>query len=312
MLTVNNLSSYYTHNKTKHYILKDITFHLNEGDCLGIIGKSGDGKSTLAKSLIQITDSNTKIEFKDLLINNKDLNQKYRGKKISLLFQNPNSYLNPLMKIGEQISEMLIYHFETKKVIAKSKSLEFMKEVGIDDVEKVYNLYPHQLSGGMQQRICLCISLICNPQILILDECTSFLDKETKINILNLLKHLQSKYHFTLILISHDFNEIKFLCNKVAVMRKGEIVEFGMIDEVINSPRHPYTMEILYDYLRYYQNVEKISFEYISSQNITENITSTHFVKRVELIDKNCIKQFQLNEVKLHETLRNKELEYLL
>lgn len=312
MISVNDLSAYYIHNNVKNYILKNITFSLNKGDCLGIIGKSGDGKSTLAKSLLDITETNIHLENKNIFINNHPLASNDIGTKISLLFQNPNSYLNPLMKVGKQISEMLIYHHKEKKNIAKYKSLNFMKELEINNAETVYNLYPHELSGGIQQRICLCISLICNPEILILDECTSFLDKETKINILNLIKKLQSKYKFTLILISHDFNEITFLCNKVAIMRKGKIVEFGTLEEIINNPLHPYTVEIFYDYLRYYHNVEQINFEYTISQDSIKTITNTHFVRQVELLNETCIKQFKLNEVTFHETIRSKQLEYLL
>ena len=312
MISVNNLSAYYIHNNVKNYILKNITFSLNKGDCLGIIGKSGDGKSTLAKSLLNINETNICLENKNIFMNNKPLYPNDIGSKISLLFQNPNSYLNPLMKVGKQISEMLIYHHKENKNIAKHKTLNFMKEVEINNAETVYNLYPHEISGGIQQRICLCISLICNPEILILDECTSFLDKATKINILNLIKKLQSKYKFTLILISHDFNEIAFLCNKVAIMRKGQIVEFGTLEEIINNPLHPYTVEIFYDYLRYYHNVEKINFEFTISQDSIKTITNTHFVRPVKLLNESCIKQFKLNEVIFHETIRSKQLEYLL
>lgn len=312
MFTVKDLCVFYTYNKEKHYILKDISFSLDQGDCLGIIGKSGDGKSTLAKSLLKLFDPNTTFEKGTIELNNKEVSLKDRGTKISLLFQNPNSYLNPLMKIGAQISEMLIYHNKDKKDIAKEKSLKFMKEVGIENAEYVYNLYPHELSGGMQQRLCLCMTLICKPQILILDECTSFLDKKSQEIILNIIKKLQKEYKFTIILISHDFNEISFICNKIAIIKKGQVVEFGEINEVINSPLHPYTMEIFYDYLRYYKNIEYIDFTHENSDDYIKYISKTHFVKSIKETNINYEHNYSLIKEQLYETIRNKQPKHLL
>lgn len=312
MFTVKDLCVFYTYKKEKHYILKDVNFSLNQGDCLGVIGKSGDGKSTLAKSLLKLFDSNITLEKGTIELNNKEISHKDRGTKISLLFQNPNSYLNPLMKIGPQISEMLIYHHKYKKNIAKEKSLKFMKDVGIENNEEVYNLYPHELSGGMQQRLCLCMTLICKPEILILDECTSFLDKESREIILNIIKKLQKEYNFTIILISHDFNEISFICNKIAILKKGQIIEFGEINEVINSPIHPYTMEIFYDYLRYYKNIEYINFTHEDGDDCIRYISKTHFVKPIKEVTINYEYNYSLIKEQLYDTIRNKQIRHLL
>jgi len=222
MFKVENLTVYYLNKKEKHYLLNDVCFSINQGDCLGIISKSGDGKSTLAKALLKIYDNNVYLESGNIYLNNEELEASSRGKEISLLFQNPNSYLNPSMKVGKQIDEMLIYHFKEKKNTAKQKAIELMEEAGINNASTIYNYYPHEISGGMQQRISLCIALICRPKVLILDECTSYLDKESKLNILSLIKELQLRHKFTLIMISHDFKEIYSSCNKIAIMRKGK------------------------------------------------------------------------------------------
>lgn len=314
MLRVDNLSLYYMNKKKKIYLLKDICFSLNKGDSLGIIGKSGDGKSTLAKSLLKMHDTNTILESGKIYLNNQEINETFRGTKISLIFQNPNSYLNPLMKVGKQIEEMLTFHLKENKKSAKEKTLNIMKELKIDNPKQIYNYYPHEISGGTQQKICLCISLICNPEIIILDESTSYLDNVSKKEILNLIKSLQEKYKFTLIFISHDFNEIYKVCNKIAIMRKGKMIEFAFKDEIILNPIHPYTIELLCDYLRYYKNIPSFTvplmeIEELYTPPITQ-ISPSHYVRSFYLYNK-AIKiklplEYKEIKEKIYENIRNK------
>lgn len=314
MLKVENLTLYYKSNNTKKYLLNDVSFHLNRGDCLGIISKTGDGKSTLAKALLGIYDTNVICEKGEIKIDNLPFIKNFRGKKISLIFQNPNSYLNPQMKLGKQIDEMLIYHYKENKKIAKQKALSLMENVGIENSKRIYNCYPHEISGGMQQRICLCISLICNPDILVLDECTSYLDNDSKENIIKLIKVLQNKYNFTLIIISHDFKEIYSMCNKIAIMRRGQMIEFGDKDEIFLNPIHPYTIELICDYYRYTANetiftCPLMEIELLQAPPIT-NISSTHYVRSWYLDDR-AIKvtlPSNIKEIKekVYETIRNR------
>jgi len=304
MFNVENLYVYHTCNKQKNYLLKDICFSLNKGDSLGIIGKSGEGKSTLAKALLKIYDNNVSCEKGNITLDGEEISNSHRGIKISLLFQNPNSYLNPLMKVGKQIQEMLIFHYKEDKKVAKLKTIKFMKNVGIENPEIIYSFYPHEISGGMQQRICLCIALICNPDILILDECTSYLDKENKFIVLNLIKKLQKEYNFSLIMISHDFKEIYNNCNKIAIMHKGCIVELGDKDDIISKPMHPYTFELLNDYLRYHKNVD--SFKYESENELLPSINfvaCNHYVRYCGKAD--YLTNFNKIKEVLYETLRN-------
>lgn len=314
MLKVTNLNVFFKDKNIQKYLLNDISFSINRGDCLGIIAKSGEGKSTLAKALLKIYDSNIYLESGTILFNNEEVNENMRGKKIFLIFQNPNSYLNPLMKVGKQIDEMLIYHHKENKKIAKQKAISLMEELGVDKAKEVYNYYPHEISGGMQQRICLAIALIANPEMIILDESISYLDKQSKAEIIKLIKALQNKYKFTLIIISHDFEEIYYLCNKIAVMRNGQLIEFGSKDEIITNPIHPYTLELLCDYLRFYLNIPQFScplmeIELLKVAPITY-LTSTHFV-RSWYLDNRAIEinyPFEIDKIKelIYETIRNK------
>lgn len=309
MFKVTNLSIYYNNNKEKHFLLQDICFSLNKGDCLGIIGKSGAGKSTLAKALLKIYENNVIEESGDIHLNGIPFDSSFRGKKICLLFQNPNSYLNPLMKVGKQISEMLTTHLKFNKKEAKLKSIEFMKKIGLTNAEKLYNYYPYELSGGMQQKVSLCIALVCNPDILILDECSSYLDNKSKKDILSTIKELQKENNFTIIMISHDLNEIYYLCNKIAIMNDGQMIEFGTKNEILSSPLHPHTIELLYDYLRFYENIDydyyvPSTFTYIP--NITM-LSDTHYVRLPILQTK--VKPSNFDEIKerIYERLENEK-----
>ena len=312
MLTVENLTVRLM-NKENAYLLKDICFSLNKGDKLGIIGKSGDGKSTLAKALLKIYDKDIYEESGKIFIGGKEINDSSRGKKISLIFQNPNSYLNPLMKVGKQIDEMLIYHNKENKKAAKHKAIEFMKVMGISNAEIIYNYYPHEISGGMQQRICLCIALICNPDIVVLDESLSYLDDSAKHEIIQLINSMHKKYNFTLITISHDFKEIYSICNKIAIMRNGEMIKFRNKDDVILNPTHPNTIELLLDYLRYHINAPEflcplMEIETKKVAKITV-LSPTHYV-RSWYLDKRAIKvhlpiNFKKLKEKIYDTIRN-------
>lgn len=310
MLEVNNLS---VCTFDKNYLLRDICFKLSCGDSLGIIGKSGDGKSTLAKAIIGIYDNGVSCETGSIIYNSKLFSNDLRGKVFSLMFQNPNTYLNPLIKVGKQISEMLTYHYKDDKKVAKDKTIALMKKVGLPNPEKLYNYYPYELSGGMQQKICLCISLICKPKVLIMDESTSFLDKESEKEILKLIKEFQKEYGFILIMISHDFKLIYSMCNKIAIMRKGQMIELGKKDEIILNPIHPYTVELLCNYFSFYKDIETfecplMNIELEECPSIV-NISKTHYVRSFYLdpraIKINYPKNIESIKEEIYESLRN-------
>ena len=319
MFEVNNLFVYLNNNKEKNYLLQDICFNLKEGESLGIIGKSGDGKSTLAKALLNIYDTNIFCESSSILLNGIPFQNSMRGKIISILFQNPNSYLNPLMKIGKQIEEMLTYHNKLSKKEAKKQVIDLMNKVNLPNPDNLYNYYPYEISGGMQQKVCLCIALICKPKILIIDEGTSYLDFKSKVEILTLIKQFQKEWKFSLILISHDLNEIYTMCDNIAIMRKGHLIELGKKDEIILNPIHPYTIEILSNYLQFYDDIDSYTCPIQSlDDNVPADITmisETHYV-RITYLNKmhtkfNIPSNLKTIKEKTHENLRTEMFKYL-
>ena len=309
MLRVKNLSICLNKDNHKIYLLDNISFSLDKNDSLGIIGKSGDGKSTLAKALLNIYDKNVYLDSGHITLNNEEITQKHIGKNISLVFQNPNSYLNPNMKVGKQIQEMLLIHDKENKKVAKEKTLNIMKEIGIENANEVYNYYPYQISGGIKQKVCLCIALVCKPDVLILDEALSYLDEKSKKEIIHLLKLLKDKYNFSLIFISHDFKEIYELCDKIVVIEKGKIVEFGLKDEIIFNAQHPYTVELLYYFVRYYKNIPLINFHNESSpfNNLHRiKLSDTYyFINDTPNDNTYLIEKTQILKENLHEIIAN-------
>lgn len=304
MLKVKNLSVSVKDKKESHYLIKDVSFSLNDGESLGIIGKSGAGKSTLAKALLQIYDNNTFCSFGNIIYNNVSFNKSLRGKVFSLIFQNPDTYLNPLMKVGKQISEMLTFHYKETRKRAKEKAIEFMRKVKLPNPEKIYNYYPYQLSGGMKQKICLCVALICKPKVLIMDESTSYLDKESEREILDLINSFREEYHFILIMISHDFKLIYSMCDKIAIMKYGQIVELGEKDEIILSSKHSYTLELLCAYLSFCEDIDCL--DYFKEDDFKMDapivwLSETHYVRKEEKFISNAKK---IKE-KVYESFRN-------
>ena len=233
-------------------ILKNISFDLKENEILGFVGESGSGKSITAFSIINllrlknITKTGT-INFNGNFIESLGSNdlEKIRGNKISIIFQEPMSSLNPSMKCGEQILEIILNHTLISLKKGKNKVLELIKKVQLSDSEITYNKYPHQLSGGQQQRIMIAMAIACDPKILIADEPTTSLDGIVKKEIINLLKSIQKETKMSIIFISHDLQLVSEIAEKIIVLNKGEIVEFGSSYQIFNNPKKRYTKLLL-------------------------------------------------------------------
>tara|TARA_B110000879_G_scaffold14067_1_gene17493 strand:+ start:145 stop:1764 length:1620 start_codon:yes stop_codon:yes gene_type:complete len=233
-------------------ILKNISFDLKENEILGFVGESGSGKSITAFSIINllrlknITKTGT-INFNGNFIESLGSNdlEKIRGNEISIIFQEPMSSLNPSMKCGEQILEIILNHNLISLKKGKNKVLELIKKVQLSDSEITYNKYPHQLSGGQQQRIMIAMAIACDPKILIADEPTTSLDGIVKKEIINLLKSIQKETKMSIIFISHDLQLVSKIAEKIIVLNKGEIVEFGSIYQIFNNPKKCYTKLLL-------------------------------------------------------------------
>ncbi|MCI1904054.1 ABC transporter ATP-binding protein [Enterococcus hirae] len=239
--------------KDEYYdAVDDVSFTLDKNEILAVVGESGSGKSTLATAIMGLHDpNNTRIKGEILYkeLNLVDLNEtlynKVRGNDIGMIFQDPLSALNPLMRIGDQIGEGLIYHTEMNEDERRQRVIELINQVGIPNPERVFRQYPHELSGGMRQRVIIAIAIACKPPILIADEPTTALDVTIQAQILDLLRDLQQETESGIILITHDLGVVAETADKVAVMYAGQFVEVADAEELFANPLHPYTRSLL-------------------------------------------------------------------
>ncbi|MFA9424418.1 MAG: ABC transporter ATP-binding protein [Sedimentibacter sp.] len=233
--------------------VRGVSFDVKEGEILGIVGESGCGKSVTAQCLVRLNPEppgffeggSIKYKGKEITKMSEHDMRAIRGLEIGFIFQDPMTSLNPTMKIGKQIEEIFIQRKLYSKSELKEKALDILKMVGISDGKRRYNQYPHELSGGMKQRVMIAIALVGNPSIVIADEPTTSLDVTIEAQILELLKDLQTKLNTSIILITHDLGVIAKLCDRVLVMYGGKIVERGSVDEIFYNTKHPYTSGLL-------------------------------------------------------------------
>jgi oligopeptide transport system ATP-binding protein len=254
LLEVNNLKvSYHTYAGEVQSV-RGVSFDLDRGESLAIVGESGCGKTVTSKTIMGLIDTppGEIKEDSEILFNGKNiLNfsekewQHYRGKDVSMIFQDPMTSLNPTMRVGNQIAESLIIHRGMSKAEALQEAVKMLEMVNIPNAKERIKQYPHQFSGGMRQRVMIAISLACNPQLLIADEPTTALDVTIQAQIMDLLKELQSKLGTAIIMITHDLGVVAGMAQKIAVMYAGKIIEKGYVDELFENPKHPYTLALL-------------------------------------------------------------------
>jgi peptide/nickel transport system ATP-binding protein len=251
MLEVLNAKLYY---QTRRGIVKavdDVTFQLQDGETLGLVGESGCGKSSTALAMMRLLPRNVEQYEGRFLLNNQNLmelnedefRQEIRWKKMSLVFQGAMNSLNPVLKVGFQVAEPLIIHQKMKKNEAIKKAKELFLLVGLPP--EFTDRYPHELSGGMKQRVIISMALILNPQVVLLDEPTSALDVSIQAQIMNLLKELKREREISMLFITHDIALASDLCDKIAVMYAGQILEIGPSENVLINPKHPYTQKLI-------------------------------------------------------------------
>lgn len=253
ILTVQNLKISFTDTAKRHLVLRGISFDLFEGESLAIVGESGSGKSVLAKAITRLNPlESSRVESGSIQYKKRDLLElsekeirEYRGKEIGMIFQDPLTFLNPTMKVGKQVQENLIQKPLKSLPSPTERVLELFKLVGITDPKECYQLYPHQISGGMRQRVMIALALAAEPKILIADEPTTALDVTIQAQILQLLKHIQTKLHMSIIFITHNLSLIPGFCDRILVMYAGAIVEMARSKELFTSPKHPYTRKLL-------------------------------------------------------------------
>lgn len=277
LLEINHLSIGFTSDHGMVRAVNKVNFHVKEGQIIGLVGESGCGKSTVLFSIIgliqhpgKMLEGSIMFNGRDLAKNSKEEWRKTRGKEIAMIFQDPMTTLNPAYRVGEQIREILKIHRTIEpnkkgwlsrmnvKEKEKERVLSIMREVGIPSPEKRYDDYPHQFSGGMQQRILIAMALACEPKLLLADEPTTALDVTIQAQILDVLKRINKTHGTSIILVTHDLGVASEFCDELAVMYAGQIVERGPTDVVIENPKHPYTQGLLRSIPRISEAKEKI------------------------------------------------------
>lgn len=247
ILNVENLVIHYETDEEVVEAVNNISFSMKKGEVLGLVGETGAGKTTTALGLMRllpdkvghIIQGTVELDGENLLEKSEREMRGIRGKKISMIFQDPMTALNPVKTVGDQIAEVVLLHNKCSQAEALLRAQEMLEMVGI--VPERYKDYPHQFSGGMKQRIVIAIALACEPDLLIADEPTTALDVTIQAQILDLMRELQEKYDKSIIMITHDLGVVAEMCDHCAVMYAGEIVEYGTVEEIFDHPKHPYT-----------------------------------------------------------------------
>ncbi|SFG41792.1 peptide/nickel transport system ATP-binding protein [Priestia megaterium] len=267
LLEVKNLQTAFSINDSWHNAVDDVSFQVGRKRIIGVVGESGCGKSVLSLSVIGLLPKvNSQIRSGSVLFNGKNLTHlsedemnDVRGKDISMIFQEPMTSLNPVLTIGYQLQEVLFNHMNISKAEAREKSIALLKSVGISRSEKLIDEYPHQLSGGMRQRVMIAMAVACQPKLLIADEPTTALDVTVQAQILELLKEIQESNDMSIIMITHDLGVVAEMCDEVIVMYGGKIVEHTDVDTLFYAPKHPYTKALLHSIPRMEDDVEVLN-----------------------------------------------------
>ena len=283
-LKINNLSVDYEMRRETVYAAKNVNIDVNRGEILGLVGESGSGKSTVGNAIINLIDEPGKISNGSIVLDGINITEdpenilKYRGKKIGLIFQDPQTSLNPIFTIGEQLIETIQTHLNLNTDDAKNKAINLLKEVGIKDAEARFNNYPHQFSGGMRQRVVISLALCCEPELLIADEPTTALDVSIQSQILDLIKRLTKERNLAVILITHDMGVIAETTDRVAVMKNGDLVEIGPTKEVLTKPKEIYTRSLVSSVPPTNKKISR--FKIIEKENKSQSDTNIKILNR--------------------------------
>nr|WP_267508491.1 ABC transporter ATP-binding protein [Borreliella garinii] len=280
ILEIKNLAIEFRLKHTTIHPVRNINLSVKKGEIRAIVGESGSGKSVTSMAILKLLPELTTVyKSGEILFENQDLLKlsekellKIRGNKISMIFQDPMTSLNPFLRISTQLEETIILHQGLGKKDAKEKAIEMLKTVGVVNAEERIKHFPHQFSGGMRQRVMIAMALSCHPSLLIADEPTTALDVTIQEQILLLIKNLSKKFNTSTIFITHDLAVVAEICDTVSVMYQGKIVEEGTVEEIFNNPKHPYTIGLLKSILTLEQDPNKKLY---SIKENTINLTKT-------------------------------------
>jgi oligopeptide/dipeptide ABC transporter ATP-binding protein len=290
LLRIENLRLYFDTEEGTVKALEDVNLSVKEGEIVGVVGETGSGKSITAMSILKLIPTpparmlSGKIWFDNQEINSFDEEKmrEIRGKKIAMIFQEPMTSLNPTFTVGEQLCDVLMTHEKIEKKQAIEKILEVFKLVRMQDPVALLDKYPHQLSGGMRQRVMIAMALLCNPKLLIADEATTALDVTIQAQILGLIKRMNEQLKLSVLIITHNFGIVAQICDKVAVMYAGYVVEIADIKEIFARPRHPYTRGLLSAIPPIDRKVERLRIIEGSVPNLIEPPSGCRFHPRCE------------------------------
>ena len=301
-LKINNLSVDYKMRKETVYAAKNVNIEVNKGEILGLVGESGSGKSTVGNAIINLIDEPGKVSSGSVILGDLNIHEnsesiiKYRGNKIGLIFQDPQTSLNPILTVGEQLIETIQTHLNLNKEGAKNKSINLLKEVGIKDAEKRFNDYPHQFSGGMRQRVVISLALCCEPELLIADEPTTALDVSIQSQILDLIKKLTKERNLAVILITHDMGVIAETANRVAVMKSGNLVEIGETKKILTTPQQSYTKSLISSVPPTNKKISRFVIVEKENKNKENNIKILNRWTKKEIINQDLVQIKNLNK----------------
>ncbi|RMF14201.1 MAG: ATP-binding cassette domain-containing protein, partial [Gammaproteobacteria bacterium] len=247
LLKVENLNTRFATPEGEVSAVNDLSFELYPGESLGIVGESGSGKTQVFMSIMGLLAENGRATGKvwfggeNILGLPADKLNRFRGSRMSMIFQDPMTSLNPFLRVSRQLTEVLVEHQGMSEADARAKSLDMLRKVGIPEAEKRFDMYPHEFSGGMRQRVMIAMALLCQPELLIADEPTTALDVTIQAQILKLMRNLKDEFNTSIVMITHDLGVVAGLCDRVLVMYGGRIVESGRVDDIFANPLHPYT-----------------------------------------------------------------------
>ena len=295
-LKISNLSVDYKMRKETVNAAKNINIDIKKGEIVGLVGESGSGKSTVANAIVNLIDEPGKVSSGSILMGETNISEnpetivQYRGKKIGLIFQDPQTSLNPILTIGEQLIETIQTHLNLSSEDAKNKAINLLKEVGIKDAEKRFYNYPHQFSGGMRQRVVISLALCCEPELLIADEPTTALDVSIQSQILELIKRLTKERNLAVILITHDMGVIAETTDRVAVMKNGDLVEIGLTKQILVEPKEKYTKSLVNSVPPTNKKISR--FTIIEKENVNNQNNNVKILNRWSkkiIVDQNLI-----------------------
>ncbi|MGG3279466.1 ABC transporter ATP-binding protein [Paenibacillus solani] len=299
LLEVKGLKTEFKRDGSSVLAVAGVDFHINKGEVLGLVGESGCGKSVTSLSIMRllkdtpgrISGGSVSFEGKDLVQLSEKEMRRYRGNELAMIFQEPMTSLNPVLRIGKQLEESIMLHLGYSRKKARQHAIDSLKLVGIPRADEVVDDYPHQLSGGMRQRVMIAMAMSCNPKLLIADEPTTALDVTIQAQILDLMNRLKTEQEMGMLLITHDLGVVAEMCDRVVVMYAGRVVEEATVEELFENPQHPYTKGLISSVPKLRQKVHRLESIPGNVPDLRNMPKGCKFAPRCPYVMEQCLSQ---------------------